>query len=200
MPLRQLVKVIFFSSVTTCILSCRGARLSSYSLTYDDDSRERELIDSAPLAQVHIQFTPSDPRSGAVRWVNVGKLTDGDECESRVSICTLTFCLLLWREFLKRCLSPKARNSNPDCEVIHKLRSDDAPPVVAVEFGTSRTLLTLFPLQDGWSTVFYCILLRSVQLKGAAVLLFHLAQGTGSRISSTATSSRWTTSLQEYKT
>ena len=56
------------------------------------------------LLKVNIQFTPSDPRSAAVR------------------------------EFLKRCLAPKARESNPDCVVVHKIRSDDAPPVVAVEF------------------------------------------------------------------
>ena len=47
------------------------------------------------------------------------------------------YCIffLLRREFLKRCLSPKARESNPDCIVLHRVRSDDAPPVVAVEFG-----------------------------------------------------------------
>jgi|TARA_B110000967_G_scaffold134146_1_gene136971 large subunit ribosomal protein L53 len=36
------------------------------------------------------------------------------------------------REFLKRCQAAKV--SNPECVLEHKVRSDDAPPVVAVEF------------------------------------------------------------------
>lgn len=51
-----------------------------------------------------IQFSATDPRSAAVR------------------------------EFLQRCLAPKARESNPDCIVFHNVRSDDCPPVVSVEF------------------------------------------------------------------
>ncbi|EEH59556.1 uncharacterized protein MICPUCDRAFT_55740 [Micromonas pusilla CCMP1545] len=53
---------------------------------------------------VSIQFSATDPRSAAVR------------------------------EFLQRCLAPKARESNPDCIVFHNVRSDDCPPVVSVEF------------------------------------------------------------------
>lgn len=36
------------------------------------------------------------------------------------------------REFLKRCQA--ARESNPECVLEHRVRSDDAPPVVAVEY------------------------------------------------------------------
>ena len=36
-------------------------------------------------------------------------------------------------------MAPKARESNPDCVVVHKIRSDDAPPVVSVEFGKCRS-------------------------------------------------------------
>ena len=36
------------------------------------------------------------------------------------------------REFLKRCQA--ALESNPECVLEHRVRSDDAPPVVAVEY------------------------------------------------------------------
>ncbi|CEF96696.1 Thioredoxin-like fold [Ostreococcus tauri] len=42
------------------------------------------------------------------------------------------------REFLARVTSPAALASNPECSVEPRVRDDDAPPVVAVEF-TSGT-------------------------------------------------------------
>ena len=38
------------------------------------------------------------------------------------------------REFLSRVTAPKTLETNPKCEVSHKLRIDEQPPVVAVEF------------------------------------------------------------------
>ena len=33
-----------------------------------------------------------------------------------------------------RIYSPRAQKSNPECEVSHKIRADEMPPVVAIEF------------------------------------------------------------------
>lgn len=41
-------------------------------------------------------------------------------------------------EFLAQCNSRKARSSNPNCEVVVKRRTDEAPPVVAVTFTNGR--------------------------------------------------------------
>ncbi|KAH8951197.1 hypothetical protein BDL97_09G014400 [Sphagnum fallax] len=41
-------------------------------------------------------------------------------------------------EFLAQCNSRKARSSNPNCEVVVKRRTDDAPPRVAVTFTNGR--------------------------------------------------------------
>ncbi|XP_024384008.1 uncharacterized protein [Physcomitrium patens] len=41
-------------------------------------------------------------------------------------------------EFLAQCNSRKARSSNPNCEVVVKRRTDNAPPVVAVTFTNGR--------------------------------------------------------------
>lgn len=56
------------------------------------------------LKRVRVQFNPLDPR------------------------CTAA------REFLSRVTSSTASASNPECSVEPRVRSDDAPPVVAVEF------------------------------------------------------------------
>ena len=60
------------------------------------------------LKKVHVQFNPMDARATAAR------------------------------EFLNRIYSPKAKASNPECDVSHKIRTDDAPPVVAIEFESGR--------------------------------------------------------------
>lgn len=41
-------------------------------------------------------------------------------------------------EFLAQCNSKKARSSNPNCEVVVKRRTDQAPPLVAVTFTNGR--------------------------------------------------------------
>jgi|TARA_B100001113_G_C21033212_1_gene588928 large subunit ribosomal protein L53 len=56
------------------------------------------------LKKIQVQFNPKDHRATAVR------------------------------EFLNRIYSPRARKSNPECDVSHKIRTDDMPPVVAIEF------------------------------------------------------------------
>lgn len=57
------------------------------------------------IKSIHVQFNTTDVRSRAVR------------------------------EFLARCTTPKALESNPKCEITHKLRIDAQPPVVALEYG-----------------------------------------------------------------
>ena len=59
----------------------------------------------AQIKSIHVEFNASDGRSRAVR------------------------------EFLARCTTPKAIGSNPKCEITHKLRIDEQPPVVALEYG-----------------------------------------------------------------
>jgi large subunit ribosomal protein L53 len=58
----------------------------------------------AQLKRVHVQFNALDAANSSVR------------------------------EFLSRCTAPKTIESNPKCEITHRLRIDDQPPVVAVEF------------------------------------------------------------------
>jgi large subunit ribosomal protein L53 len=60
------------------------------------------------LKRVRVQFNPFDPR------------------------CTAA------REFISRITTPKAFASNPDCSVEPRVRNDDAPPVVAVEFSNGK--------------------------------------------------------------
>jgi large subunit ribosomal protein L53 len=56
------------------------------------------------LKKIHVQFNPMDHRATAMR------------------------------EFLNRIYSPRAQKSNPECDVSHKIRTDNMPPVVAIEF------------------------------------------------------------------
>ncbi len=58
----------------------------------------------AQLKSVHVQFNALDRASVAVR------------------------------EFLSRCNAPKTLETNPKCDISHRLRIDNQPPVVAVEF------------------------------------------------------------------
>jgi large subunit ribosomal protein L53 len=56
------------------------------------------------LKRIRVQFNPFDSRTTAAR------------------------------EFLARVTSPRAKASNPECAVEPRVRNDDAPPVVFVEF------------------------------------------------------------------
>ena len=58
------------------------------------------------LKRVRVQFNPADSRCVAAR------------------------------EFLARVTAPAAYKSNPECSVEPRVRDDDAPPVVAVEFAS----------------------------------------------------------------
>jgi large subunit ribosomal protein L53 len=60
------------------------------------------------LKRVRVQFNPLDPR------------------------CTAA------REFLSRLTSAKAIASNPECSIEPRVRNDDAPPVVGVEFASGQ--------------------------------------------------------------
>lgn len=59
----------------------------------------------AQIKSIHVQFNAADARSRSVL------------------------------EFLSRCSAPKALESNPKCAISHKLRADEQPPVVALEYG-----------------------------------------------------------------
>jgi hypothetical protein len=59
----------------------------------------------AQIKSIHVQFNAADAASRAVR------------------------------EFLSRCTTAKALESNPKCDITHKLRIDAQPPVVALEYG-----------------------------------------------------------------
>jgi len=61
------------------------------------------------LKRVRVQFNPFDSRVAAAR------------------------------EFLSRVTAPKAYKSNPECKVEPRVRNDDAPPVVFVEFTNGAT-------------------------------------------------------------
>lgn len=60
------------------------------------------------LSKVRIEYSPLDRRAGSAL------------------------------EFLAQCHAPKSRASNPNCEVIIKRRTGEAPPVVTVTFTNGR--------------------------------------------------------------
>ena len=112
MPLRHLSKVPLFS------FSCSRTTVTKKVL--------------CPLLQIRIQFAATDPRSAAIRCC----------IHSFIFAASLGFVLLVsliidtkYREFLRRCLAPKARLSNPDCVVLFEARTHSSTPVIALEFG-----------------------------------------------------------------
>lgn len=94
--------------------------------------------------------------------MNAGFWLDGSQTPCLSQLRSSGAVHVFRREFLKRCLAPKARESNPECVVLHRVRSDDAPPVIAVEFGEwQKNLLTrtlvLFPVNEDPSIYSFCL-------------------------------------------
>jgi hypothetical protein len=69
------------------------------------------------LSQIMVQFNPLDPK------------------------CTSA------REFLRRCVAPAARKSNPECELFYRMRTDRQPPVVHVTYSNGSLASPFFQRQ-----------------------------------------------------